>query len=141
MSDLPSTHLTVTINEESKELFMSAGLVRRLVGLANVIDDITKIYVDAKVQELMIVEVVRPHTPRGEAIKDYTLDDFEMSDADADLIIDWAGKHIVNFFTKSVQKLQAAVTDNGEIKTLMDSLNGLSALVVKKPLDGPSTAE
>lgn len=142
-----SPRLTVSVkgpgdaSPVSKELFMSAGLLRRLVAIAQAVEDITQLYSNPHVQDILIIEIMSPRTPRGEANMTYSLDDFEMSPEDANKIVIWATGHITGFFTNAVENIKTAVMDNGDLKTLMESLNGLSALAEKKLSAGGSTVK
>lgn len=126
---------------EDKELMMSAGLLRRVVAIASGAGDITEIYANPHIQQVILVEILQPRTEHGKKRENLSLDDFEMLPEEADKIVTWAGSHILNFFSGAVNNIKSAVSDQGSLKTLTDSLNGLANSVQTKPSAGASTVE
>lgn len=122
------------------QVFMSAGLLRRLVGMAQSVQDITEIYANPYIQEILIVETLTPRSDRGTEKAKYTLDDFEMTPKDGSKLMAWIAGHITSFFTEAVENIKTAVSEKGNLTTLTESVNGLVDLAEKKQSAGHSTA-
>lgn len=123
------------------EIFMSAGLLRRLAGLSQAFGDPSRMWTDAVAQGMMVVEMLSPRNKRGEEEKVYDSEDFEMTIEDSEKLVDWGREHVIAFFGRATQGFEKAITQAGNLKTLTDSLSGLQALVVEKQSAGLSTAE
>lgn len=145
----PDDFLTVKVRMpdsdtfEEKELFMSAGLVRTLVGISQLTsEDTTQLFTNPQVQEMFLIHVLAPRSKKGQPVAEYSSEDFGIGTEDGQKVVDWAIDHVLYFFTSAVQNLEKAVTkDGGNLKLLTDSLNGLASSVEKKPSAGPSTAD
>lgn len=143
----PDDYLTVTyklIDEEGKpepkELFMSAGLVRRLASLSQSHAGLIDLYTDPSMQAFMIAEILKPRSKRGQALIEYTLDDFEISTTEAKKVSDWAIQHIIYFFTEAVLNVRTAVAKkDSSLMKLAASLTGSQDLQEPKQSAGPST--
>ena len=124
------------------EVFMSAGLIRRLTAIINSLGEMSQMYSDPMVEDVLLVEVLSPRTERGKTQKIYTGEDFEMTMEEADRLLEWVRGHILDFFTKTVLRVGTEATNpNSQIQKLMQSLNGLAALMQEKQSAGPSTAK
>lgn len=122
------------------QILMSAGLLRRLVAIVQSIPDITAIYADVYIQEIVIVEVCKPRPIRGKEPEQYTLNDFIMTPATANQILAWVSKHVMDFFTDAAERVKAATAETGEIKTFLESLTGLVLSQNAKQSAGPTDA-
>lgn len=128
---------------QERQFFMSAGLIRRLAGLVGNQDDMSRMYVDPVLQEVLLVEAIRPRTERGKEIDPatYTLEDYEMDQETADRVLEWIEGHIFNFFIKSALKVSKAASDkNSPLQKLTQSVTGLQALLPEKQSAGGSAA-
>lgn len=142
-STKPSDYLTITVNKEPVELFMSGGLVRRLAPYVGALEQFSLIYSDVFIQTDLIVEALRPKSKRGEDIGRYTIDDFDISQEDTNKLVSWIVEHVLHFFADSVASAQIlAENSKGVVETLqrlVQSQTGSSASPETKPSVGPST--
>src|SRR3954471_5995694 len=87
--------LTVTVNNVEKEIFMSAGLLRRVVmqtlGMAG--NDLTEVYLNPQGQNDLMCLLLVDRDKRGQYEKEANIEDFEMSPDDGDRLIAWATEH------------------------------------------------
>lgn len=138
----PEDRITVTVNNEQRELFMSAGLVRSLAAFIGDITAVDMIYSDPILQTAMLVHALTPRTERGAAAdKAYALDDFEMTPDEAEKIVMWIGGHMLYFFINAALMLQSTVEKPVEaLQSLMSSLTGSIPSQEIKPSVGPSAS-
>jgi len=125
---------------EDQEFFMSAGLIRRLVSILQHRGDVSEMYTDPLIQELLILETVTPRNERGvDLATQTTLDDYVMTQADADKLLAWIEGHVFNFFIKMGTLVsQAAANPNSPLQKLLHSATGLKDLAQTKLSVGAS---
>lgn len=143
----PEDYLTVIykLAEEEgrpqpKEIFMSAGLVRRLASLSQTHQGLIDLYTDPSMQSFMISEILKPRTKRGEAALEYQLEDFDITIEEGQKVSNWAIQHIIYFFTEAVLNVKTAAMDkNSSLTKLAASMTGLQDSQESKQPAGPST--
>jgi len=147
-TEKPSDRLTINIAMPGEtemvptELFMSAGLVRRLAQISQQFPDLSQLYVDLVAQDILMTETLRPRTPRGQPVLDYELTEFKFSTEDGQKLMNWITEHVLYFFTETVRHLMVIGTDqSGTLMKLMDSMSGLKTLASQKQLAGHSATE
>lgn len=124
-----------------RELFMSAGLLRKLATVTSGHASMVDLYTDASMQSFLIVEVLKPRTPRGEAVTEYQLEDFDISIEEAEKVSNWIIEHIVSFFLNAVQKVRTAVEDkDSNLMKLAVSMNGSQDSTIENPSVGVTDA-
>jgi hypothetical protein len=142
-----SDRLTITVNDQPTEIFMSGGLIRRLAAYTT-FEDVAGIYGDYQVQEILIIEALSPRSQRGVPLEELNIDKFNISMTEAEKLIEWIVEHITDFFINSVeqalkfqernlpalQKIQAKAES-------MQSLTGLKDSQELKPSAGHTTAD
>lgn len=140
----PNDYLTVVYklaDEEGrpqpKELFMSAGLIRRLASISQSHQGLIDIYTDPSMQSFMLSEILKPRTKRGEPSLEYQLEDFDISTSEAKKVIDWAIQHIIYFFIDAVSSVKAAAMDKeSNLTKLAASMTGSPASQEEKQSAG-----
>lgn len=144
----PDERITVTVKmpggsePEPKEIFMSAGLVRRLATVVQSLGDISQMYSDPMVEDILLTEILTPRTERGKSQKIYTAEDFEMAMDEADRLLEWARGHVLHFFTKTVLRVGTVASNpNSPLLKLTQSLSGLAALAQQKHSAGATDAK
>lgn len=135
--------LTVTVNGEKKELFMSAGLLGRLVSVVcpGGLDDAVSLAVNPLAQQDLLSWILAPVDEKNRPIMKTTNDKGEdeyfshqqlnLSVEDSERIIDWAGDHLRNFFFRQVQKL--ANWKDGNEDALAHVSKSLNLTMTQKP--------
>lgn len=100
----PNDRMTVEVNGQPQEVFMSGGLVRNIMRHFSQFDDFGQIFTNAEEQNVLIIQLLRPRNKSGSpAVKvNYSIDDFEMSIDDSAALVSWAVDHCLHFFMNSV---------------------------------------
>lgn len=140
----PNDYLSVVVNKEPQEVFMSGGLVRRLSAYMGNLQDFSAVFGDAELQNLLVVEALRPRNKRGETAQEYTIEDFELSTEDTTKLVMWITEHALHFFVQSLQSAKELGDNNKDLtevlQKLMQSGNGSEASVESTQSAGPSTS-
>lgn len=146
MTEKPNDRLTVRVNNEDREIFMSGGLVRRLASITGLLKDYTTLFTNIPVQEQLTIECMRPRKIAGQPVDsslEYTLDDFEMSTEDMRKLMEWVADHCLHFFLSSATSATNLVVKNEKPLTnlmkLTQSPTGSPPSTEEKPSAGPST--
>lgn len=122
---VPEKTLTVVIGtgEETttRELFMSWGLLDKLVNRIKDTDQIAEIFINGEIRNAILTELLAERTRTGKIISTVSLDDLDIDLEQIDNLLSWASEHITSFFLRSLSRLSAAVekSDNGELNRLM----------------------
>lgn len=113
--------ITVVVNGEERQLFMSAQMRNRLINLFQS-GEFTEgdLALNAKLQENFIVALLTPKNPKQEDIPNF--DDLDISVQDYDKLSQWAAGHVLDFFMKAAQ----AATQTAEMLTKAYSLPQLT---------------
>ena len=146
VTEKPEDHLTIRVNGEDKEIFMSGGLVRRLASITGVLSDYTSLFTNIPVQEQLVIECLRPRKPAGKPLDssvEYSLEDFEMTTEDTEKLIAWVADHCLHFFLSSAASATNLVVKNEKPLTnlmkLTQSPIGSLPSVEETQSAGPST--
>lgn len=137
----PPAHLTVTIDGQPVELFMSFGLLNILTMHLSEVDQVVQIGMNYDLRTAMVNEVLVPRNGTGRVLKEgepgyvvRNLDDSNISIEDVEAIIDWASDHILNFFVRQQEKtLERMLLHKPTIDRLQASANGTAPSASTKP--------
>lgn len=139
----PDDKITVTVNDQEVEVFMSGGLIRTLVPYYMNSTTTTEIFSEVLLQNDIIVECVRPRNKSGQVRKNYTIEDFEITPEDSNKLVAWVTEHVLYFFIDSMTSVQDFSQRNKpQIQTLMRLMQspvGLPDLQGQNASAGPST--
>lgn len=116
--------LKISFNEEEHELFMSYGLLTRLVSAVGMTaDSMTQGFaVDGDTRDLVLMECLAKRGKNGvvEIKEEFSFDDYpDFTPEVAEKIFDWAIAHVTDFFMRRLKAGQAS------LKPLMDQLQDL----------------
>lgn len=142
----PADRITVVVNGENKEVFMSGGLIRELSPIVGGLEDFAGAFVDTEVQKVLLIEVLKPRNPRGNPSenKEYGLDDFSMSLEECDKLLNWVMDHVLHFFVNSLTSAKSLAERNQKTIQMIEELTRLQTgsqnSQEKNPPAGPSTA-
>jgi len=138
----PNDRLSIMVNDKPAELFMSAGLIRRLVTRTMASgEDVHGLYFNVPLQSELMLEALRPRAGHGEPKSECSLDDFIMTIEDGERVTTWVTEHILYFFVKSATRLQKDLTaPEALLQKLMGSPTGTEALPEGSASAGPTTA-
>jgi hypothetical protein len=126
-----SHHLTVKNGEKDQVLFMSFGLLNRLTRRMGDIDQLPRLAMDTELQEAIIIEVFTTRDEKGNPTYTPTLDEIQVGLDDIDLVLDFVGDHIANFFMGAAEKAQKRVLQIHE--KMAKAQAKISALMPTKP--------
>ena len=128
-----SDHFSMKVGEETREFFMSAGLLNSLTRFVpSGMQDMVQFESDIALRGIFLTVLLAPRDnfkrPQladsdGVAFDPNTL---EITVKDQEALLDWAGAHVRNFFWNSVQKSLKWATQNEEALTRI--FNGTSPL-------------
>lgn len=123
--------ITIKLNGEERELFMSFGLLNELATIVGDPARVPSIPVDADLREAVLMSCFAERKPSGKVIKDVEdYDDLDISIPDVEKTIDWAVEHLMSFFVRSLKKVVAVTKANeGDLKDLASFLAGSNASV------------
>lgn len=108
---VPPVNNTLSIQKDGKphSVFMSFGLLNQLTRLLGDIDQLPMLAVDPVLQEKVLVEIFTERDARGNPTKVPNLYEINVSLGDIELILDFVGDHIANFFMAAAEKAQKRV--------------------------------
>lgn len=138
----PTDRLTISVNDKEQTVFMSGGLIRKIMPYFAQYDDFTNVFSDFEMQNLLVVELVRPRTERGEARKDYTIEDFQITQEETLKLVEWTVEHVLSFFIDTM-KTSKRLADNNQhqvavLTALLQSMTGSQASQEQKLSAGAS---
>lgn len=138
----PDSRMKVTVNGQEKEVFMSAGMIRRLASISNELEDISSIYLDPDVQERCLVHLLVDRDNRGVPTEEPTklsMMAFEMEPDDADKLAQWVGDHLMAFFIKGAKNMRQSIQlQEKTFQNLAQSLIGTKNSMESMQSAGPS---
>lgn len=142
MPPKPLDRITVNLKDGPREVFMSGGLLRTIVPFYMDMVSVGDIFKEPEIQNHIIVQVLKPRSVRGQPVEDYTIDDFEMSPDEANILIGWVTEHALFHFIESVTTAHKLGQKNapalGQLTKLMESLTGSQDSTEPKPSATPS---
>lgn len=136
----PQDRIKVTVNDQDRELLMSAALIRKIINLISDIEAVPMIFIDPVIQEKAIIETLVERDGRGNPVEDVStlnLFAFNMSTDEGEKLVKWIGDHALYFFTKgAVTSAEALKISQKTVENLMPSLDGTRGLPPMKPSAG-----
>lgn len=143
----PSDFLSIKVNKEDKEVFMSGGLIRNLVPYYMDFQSVAEIFNQPIIQNEIIIQTLKARSVRGAPIETVTIDDFDMSMEDTNRLIAWVTEHVLFYFIESVttahklgQRNEPALKKLEALILSMASTNGSQDSISEKPSAGLSDA-
>lgn len=140
--ELPNDLLQIKIKRdtEDKELFMSAGMLRAIVGWVGTADRFIDVFTDPQIQLEILGFILAPKGADGKVQEGFNLDTLEISPAEGDKVLKWVEAHILHFFIGNAKTLKASL-ESQQMKKLMALLSGMEDLQNGKPSSGPTNVE
>ena len=126
--------LTIIINNEERELFMSFGLLNELTIIVGDPSRVGSITLEPDLREKFLTALYAKRKKSGKIEDTVEYDDLEIALEDVDKSLTWAQEHVLSFFVRSFRNIQM-VTDkySAEITSLTSSLDGSKNSASKKP--------
>lgn len=107
---MANERLTVTINDTPVTLFMSFGLLDRLVTIVGETQSVASFEMDEVARHTIMREVLLKRGKSGVfegTNEEFDLDNFFMTVDDAMNVLAWVSDHVMDFFVKGVEKARA----------------------------------
>lgn len=129
-----SDTLSITLNGEERELFMSFGLLNELTTIVQDPTRIGSVNLDPELRETFLTALFAKRKKSGKIEEAIDFDDLDVSVEDVETAIEWATDHVLSFFVRSFKRIQQ-VTDNykDEVTNLTSSLTGSQKSPSRKP--------
>lgn len=134
----PSPTLDVTVNGKSATLFMSFGLLNRLLSMFGNEETAVSAFYDNELRPKVLEEVLKLRGQYG-ALEKVVVDDLDITAEHVASIFSWVSDHAVDFFIRNAEK-GIAIGDkySARAASLVPSQNGSQDSASKMPSAGPS---
>jgi hypothetical protein len=133
MGTTMSDTLTIQINGEERELFMSFGLLNELTAIIGDPSRVGAVSLDPELRAKFLSAIFAKRKKSGKIEEAIDYDDLEVSLDDVEKTMSWGQEHVLNFFVRSFRNIQT-VTEKykDEVTSLTSSLTGSKASASKK---------
>ncbi|MES0134511.1 hypothetical protein NKJ88_06045 [Mesorhizobium sp. M0016] len=121
-----SPTLTIKLDEAERELFMSFGLLNELSILVGDPGRIASVPVNSDMRRDILMACLAVRKKSGKVEKPVAdFDDLDISISDVEAILTWTMDHLMDFFVRSLKKVnQVMATHKTDLDTLASSLAG-----------------
>lgn len=96
----PSPRVTITMDGETRVLFMSYGLLDQLVGIIPDLQRVQDILTDHDMRRRILTETLSTRSPLGDITTAYNPFVHEVPLMDIHLVLDWVTEHVSDFFLR-----------------------------------------
>jgi len=125
MSNTLSDKLSITVDENERELFMSFGLLNELTTIIGDPARVSAVAVDPELRTEVLCAALAERKRSGKIIKAVDFDDLDISVEDVENVISWVMEHSLSFFVRSLRKVvDLTKAHQGEMTDLASSLAG-----------------
>lgn len=124
-----SDKITIKIDNEDYELFMSFGLLHKLASLVETPEMVPQMLVVGDLREKVLRVLLTKRDRSGKVIGDpvENIDDVLISRKDAEKVLTWAMEHVLDFFVESLRKIREMSERRGkDLEDLLLSESGSS---------------
>ena len=124
-----SDKLSIKVNGEDREIFMSYGLLNALTVIVGSAEVAPMIAINAELREDVLKAVLAERKATGKIIKEVPdIEDVDISIEDVEKLLDWVTENVMSFFVRSLGKMVQRVEQNKEtLEGLKSSVAGLAA--------------
>lgn len=123
-----SDTITIKLDGEDRNIFLSFGLLNELSLLVNDISDLPSIPLNTRLRKQVLSACFATRKKSGKIEAEVDIDDVDVSIGDSERIIDWVVDHMMAFFLRSLKKVVLTTEANKiDMQDLGSSLNGLKA--------------
>lgn len=132
--------LDITLNGEPASLFMSFGLLDKVVNLLGQTSSLVTGAIDPLLRGEILKACLKKRGKTGVIVGEVILDDIEIAAEDALKVIKWASEHAISFFIQAAEQSKALGQKFEEpIQTLQPSTTGSPVSASSTPSAGAST--
>jgi acetolactate synthase small subunit len=96
--------LTVTIDGEDREIFMSYGLLTQLARILPSLDHVALVGVDHELRDSFLAALLAKRTKAGKVTEEVSFDEVEISLEDVETLITWGQEHLLDFFLRAMRR-------------------------------------
>lgn len=122
-----SDKLSIIVNGEEREIFMSFGLLNHLCNVVGTIENVPLISIDVELRNTILPLTLAERTKSGKLINKELpeVDDFEITVEDGEKLLEWVTDHAGNFFIKALETARRLESNNKDrLQGLMQSSDG-----------------
>lgn len=118
--------LEIKQDGQTRELFMSFGLLNVLTGIVGDPDRVVAIPLNRELRETVLREVLTERSKSGKPTGGTPeIDDLEISVADVEKILAWVAEHVLGFFMRALKQVSAVTEKHRpEVEGLLSSFGG-----------------
>lgn len=122
-SKRPLDRIKIMVNGETRDLFMSFGLLNELCALIPDAHAATQIALNADLRDVALITVLSPRDEHGVIPEDrvFNVKTMDIPLDDADKLLDWVSEHILYFFLSALKRVVAAQQANTALKELVET--------------------
>lgn len=133
-------HMTIRLNGEDREIFMSFGLVRDLNRAFPNPNDPVQVFHNPHQFENALWLLLADRSPTGKLLaEEFDLDEQDMDPDDAVALVRWGMEHLMRFFLKKLGQVptlgEASVA---QMEALLSAFPGLKGLASTSVFAGPT---
>jgi len=129
--------ITVKVNGESTEYFMSFGLLNEIMRSVGDPDTIGQIIVNYDLRDNILGAVLSKRSKSGKIENKVGIEDVEIDPADVNRLLTWVTEHVVSFFIESMTQMKGVMEKHqGQMSSLMSSLAGQGSSASSTPSAG-----
>ena len=119
--------LTVKIDGEDRDLFMSYGLLTALSKKLPTADAVGAIPHDPELRDVTLLVALAERSKTGKITKALdSIEDIDISMEDVERVLDWVMEHLTGFFVRGLEKSKKVLDAQAKLETLF-SENGSQA--------------
>lgn len=96
--------LSITIDGQPRELFMSFGLLHELLRVVGDIKDVSVLAIDPDLREKVMVLVLSERDEKGKIAVEFPFYKAHIASADIHAIFSWVGAHVLDFFLTAMEQ-------------------------------------
>ncbi len=133
MSNKVSDTILIKQDGESRELFMSFGLLNELVRLFDSPDRVNTIAADHDLRNQVLKSSLAKRTNTGKPTHPVDLEDVEISIDDVENVLEWSSAHVLGFFIRSLKKVVTLTQKN------QADMEGLASFATGSPVSTSNT--
>jgi len=133
-----SPEITVKVDGEDRDIFMSFGLLDTLSRLIGDPSNVAQVHIDLDLRKGVLEALLAERKKSGKVINEVDIEETEISIEDAEKLVEWAASHVLNFFIRSLSKVsEMTKKSEKEIKALVSTFPGLSNSASQTQSVGP----
>jgi hypothetical protein len=122
MSNQTADRITVTVAGQPREIFMSFGILNALCAAVANVEQVGLILLDPTLRLGVLEVLLSPRDDKGKITEKFDLERDEMSSADAEIVLEWAGDHVLDFFMRAVETQSRLLTKNKDRVAKLSSI-------------------